>query len=216
MTYAGMGWPVFPLQKGSKKPRPGTRGFLDATIDVEQVLAAQWAAQPTSNIGVATGHQFEVLDLDGPDAEARFDAYQLQHDLPMPGDVDGPGALPLRVATPRGLHFYMQPTGAGNRVAFLGAGIDYRGMGRVRGRSTIGKPSGVYRFIDGPLTTPVPPCPGGGWRHWWPGRRLSHRRRLWCPVCSRRATSGTGTPWRRCEGSATGSHAPGRGPGTTP
>jgi hypothetical protein len=121
-------------------------------------VRAWWSKRPTSNVGLATGHRFDVLDLDGPDAEARFDAYQLRHDLPMPGDDDGPGA-PLWVATPRGLHCYVEPTGAGNRAGgFLGDGIDWRGMGGYVVAPPSMRAEGVYQWVHDPLT-PVPSCP---------------------------------------------------------
>jgi hypothetical protein len=54
---------VFPLQPGSKEPYPGSRGFKDASDDV-MTVTKWWEERPDSNIGVATGGFFWVLDID--------------------------------------------------------------------------------------------------------------------------------------------------------
>jgi hypothetical protein len=40
-------------------------GVRDATLD-EQVVTGWWREYPHANIGLATGHRFDVLDVDGP------------------------------------------------------------------------------------------------------------------------------------------------------
>ena len=35
--YAELGFPVFPLMPGTKKPFPGTNGFLDATTEASRI-----------------------------------------------------------------------------------------------------------------------------------------------------------------------------------
>jgi bifunctional DNA primase/polymerase-like protein len=117
--YAEHGIAVFPLQPGEKKPYPGSRGFKDATADLETVHR-WWAARPDSNIGVPTGGKYDVIDIDGPPG------YQSLADLRENG------RLPQwegRVSTPSGgMHLYIVPTGAGNG-AKVGPGVDYRGVG---------------------------------------------------------------------------------------
>ena len=54
---------VFPLQPGSKEPYAGSRGFKDASDDV-MTVTQWWEERPDSNIGVATGGFFWVLDID--------------------------------------------------------------------------------------------------------------------------------------------------------
>lgn len=47
--YASKGWPVFPLQVGSKIPLANSAGFKDATTDLAQIDA--WWAEGDWNIG---------------------------------------------------------------------------------------------------------------------------------------------------------------------
>ena len=136
--YAEQGWPVFPLLEDSKKPAV-RNGFKSATTDVEAV-AAWWKNNPMHNIGLPTGHRFDVVDVDGPTGLKSF------NDLPdgVMEDIHG------KVNTPRGFHFYVLPAGRGNRAG-VRPGLDYRGEGgyvcappsRFRGRrwSWITRPS---------------------------------------------------------------------------
>lgn len=140
LVYASWGWPVFPLlplataaqiaertgetvTKVAK--RPATRhGFKDATIDTARI-AAWWKRHPDSNIGLATGHHFDVVDVDMHKPGARESLAQIQT---LPLEVHG------RVDTASGgYHLYVEPMGGGNG-ADRGSptwlkGIDFRGMG---------------------------------------------------------------------------------------
>jgi len=40
-------------------------GVKDATTNRARILA-WWTRHPQANIGLATGHRFDVLDVDGP------------------------------------------------------------------------------------------------------------------------------------------------------
>jgi hypothetical protein len=126
LVYAAYGWLVLPLVPGGKKPLGLLvhHGCKDASNDAEQIRL-WWAIAPMANIGLVTGIHFDVLDIDGPDAlEILMSAGAAQP------DVEGP-----TVATPRGWHCYVAPTGNGNKTA-LGAptGVDWRGKGGVRSR----------------------------------------------------------------------------------
>lgn len=126
VAYAELGWPIFPLMPGDKIPFPGSRGFKDATTDVDTVRR-WWTKAPTCNIGVATGHVFDVLDVDfltktgEPTGAAReWPAIRDSGQLP---DIHG------IAATPRdGVHVLLEPTGGGNLAGFR-PGLDYRGLG---------------------------------------------------------------------------------------
>lgn len=73
LAYAALGWAVFPLTPGSKKPMAGSRGFKDATKDSELVRAL-WGMFPDANIGVATGEisGISVLDCDEKTWDAKY------------------------------------------------------------------------------------------------------------------------------------------------
>lgn len=132
--YASLGWPVFPCQPGGKAPIT-VHGCHDATCDYRQ-LDRWWRARPAANIGLATGHRFDALDIDSPDA------------LETITELYGPDAVPTTttVATAKGWHLYVTPTGHGNRAGLL-AGVDYRGRGGYVIAPPSIHPSGAtYRF----------------------------------------------------------------------
>lgn len=120
-AYARSGWPVFPCRPGDKTPAT-THGFRDATTDTARITR-WWQRHPDSNIGVATGHLFDVIDIDytsHPDALDWWIRTKEDSDL----EIDG------LAATPRGLHAYVTPSGAGNSSKLFGiTGVDYRGIG---------------------------------------------------------------------------------------
>lgn len=143
LWYASQGIPVFPLQPGQKIPLPRTHGCLDATTD-EALIRAWWAATPTANIGIATGHVLDVIDIDGP---AGRDSWR--------DEVAARGLVPPilgTVDTPRGTHHYITPTGDGN-AAGIWPGVDFRGAGGyvVAPPSTVG--GHAYRWIT-PIEVP--------------------------------------------------------------
>lgn len=118
LWYAELGLPVFPLRPRSKVPHPGTRGCLDASTDPD-VIREAWQRRPESNIGLATGHLVDVIDVDGPAGVKSW------------ATLIGDGALPPVlgvVSTPRpgGNHLYVAATGRGNKAG-IWPGIDYRG-----------------------------------------------------------------------------------------
>jgi archaellum biogenesis ATPase FlaH len=55
-------WPVFPIKPRAKTPLT-KHGFKDATMDEKQIRQ-WWEMWPDANIGVPTGEQFWVLDVD--------------------------------------------------------------------------------------------------------------------------------------------------------
>ncbi|MGI8939934.1 MAG: bifunctional DNA primase/polymerase [Iamia sp.] len=118
LDYAAIGWPVLALRPRDKRPATA-HGLRDATTDAE-VVRSWWARWPDANVGLATGHRFDVLDLD-EGGTVGLDA------LDRVATDDGPAVGPM-VLTASGLHWYMAPTGLGNRARFL-AGCDWRGAG---------------------------------------------------------------------------------------
>lgn len=153
--YARHGLPVFPLTPGAKVPLPGRldccwgshrRGCTDALSNL-QAVEHWWAAHPTANVGLATGHVLDVIDVDGPAG--------------WRGWLDGADWPPVlgTVSTPRpgGVHRYIRATGRGNGQA-IAPGVDYRGTGGyvVAPPSWVCTPAyaGRYRWLT-PLTLPA-------------------------------------------------------------
>lgn len=117
LYYASQGLRLFPLQPGTKKPLPHSHGVNDATTDISQIRA-WWQQIPDANIGIATGHQVDVIDIDGPHGVRSW--AQLADLPPVLGTVNTP--------RPGGTHLYVAATGDRN-AAGLFPGIDYRGLG---------------------------------------------------------------------------------------
>lgn len=169
--YAARGIPVLPVHCPTIRPGrelgcscgdPGcgsigkhpitTHGLHDATTNREQ-LEWWWRRFPQANIGLATGHRFDVLDVDshlGERSIAR--ALTAEHEIgPPPGPV---------VRTGRGgWHIYMAPTGLGNPKPRDLEQVDWRG----RGGYVLAPPSRHgsgrrYRWVRD-LDTPLPEVP---------------------------------------------------------
>ena len=81
-------------------------GVKDATCNRARILA-WWTRHPQANIGLATGHRFDVLDVDGP---AGAHAIQDAGRRPMACTSSGP----LVRTGGGGWHYYLAPTGLGN------------------------------------------------------------------------------------------------------
>lgn len=119
LRYTEWGWPVFPCAPGLKRPAT-EHGLTEATTDASQIRA-WWRKWPRANIGVATGHAFDVFDVD-PAGIGWWRQHGHEHG-PLP-DIHG------TVSTPRavGMHLYVEPTGMRNKTG-LARGVDFRGVG---------------------------------------------------------------------------------------
>jgi hypothetical protein len=181
LGYAAHGIPVLPLHTPQLRPimadhdqavvavacscgdqgcdRPGkhprtllvTHGVAQATRDPERI-EGWWQQAPLANIGLATGHLVDVLDLDGPEGIASLRRFAAEHGWTPSGPL---------VRTGRGWHLYLQPSGTGPRNPIhpeLLAHVDWRG----RGAYAIAPPSrharGAYVWVRG-LDTPLEPAP---------------------------------------------------------
>jgi hypothetical protein len=151
LAYASSGIPVFPLAPRSKIPlipaSKGGHGLHDATTDFG-VIKAWFQDHPTANIGLRTGISFDVIDLD---SEAAVDA--LEQARAGRETLRGPV-----VRTGHGFHWYVQPTGIGNRAGLL-PGVDFRGRGGyVLGPPSVHPDGHRYRWIK-PLLEELAPAP---------------------------------------------------------
>jgi len=116
-------------------------GVAQATCDRERV-EGWWRRAPLANIGLATGHLLDVLDLDGPEGVAALRRFAAEH-------AWSPGG-PL-----------VRPSGTGPRNPIhpeLLAHVDWRGKGAY----AIAPPSrhahGAYTWVRG-LDTPLEAVP---------------------------------------------------------
>ena len=138
--YASIGWPVFPLKPGTKIP--ATRnGVKDATVN-PSIVMKMFKPNSKYNIGIATGHMFDVMDID-PANGGRETFLRLL----STNKIKPPHAV--CVTRSSGLHLYY-PTSVnarnGSNVFGL-KGIDYR----ARGGYVVAPPSIVdgskYSFV---------------------------------------------------------------------
>ena len=165
LAYATVrGWPVFPLhnllpdgqcscgdpkcKKPGKHPRTA-HGFKDATTDQAQIVR-WWTDWPDANIGLPTGINFDVLDLDGEDGRAWLTEMEELH---------GPLLDGLRARSGGGgMHIYLKPTGHGNAAFLEGRRVDFRGKGGY----IIAAPSATvapYEWIGDPVSAQIPEAP---------------------------------------------------------
>jgi hypothetical protein len=116
-------------------------GVKDATTNRARILA-WWTHHPHANIGLATGHRFDVLDIDGPTGAQAIRELAAAHGLQ--------GSGPLVRTGGGGWHFYLAPTGLGNAQPQDLEHVDWRG----RGGYVVAPPSRHasghrYRWIPG-------------------------------------------------------------------
>jgi Bifunctional DNA primase/polymerase, N-terminal len=95
-------------------------GLKEATTNRARVLA-WWTQQPQANIGLATGHRFDVLDVDGPAGAQAIRTFAGHHHLESSGPLVRTGG--------GGWHYYLAPTGLGNARPRDLEQVDWRGRG---------------------------------------------------------------------------------------
>ncbi|WP_292605925.1 bifunctional DNA primase/polymerase [Nocardioides sp. REDSEA-S30_B4] len=153
LWYASHDIPVFRLLAGRKHPFPGSHGLKDATTDLDQIRA-WWSRTPEANIGLATGHKFDVVDIDGPLGQKS----RAEHWDSVFATIDASQIAKVLTPRPGGMHIYVPATGDGNGAG-IAPGVDYRGQGGyvVAPPSVIPAGSkdhpGRYRFLGTPAFT---------------------------------------------------------------
>lgn len=156
LTYARLGWRVFPLWPGSKRP-VFVGSFYQATTDPARI-AAWWRANPAYNIGLATGAGLLALDLDP--------AHGARPWLQAHADLLGPTICARSGGG--GWHFlYTLPPAVAirNSVGRLAPGVDVRGDGgylvlppsrHPNGRRYAWQPDAApWQCAPGPLAAPL-------------------------------------------------------------
>jgi Bifunctional DNA primase/polymerase, N-terminal len=127
-------------------------GVKHATCNRARVLA-WWTRHPQANIGLACGHRFDVLDVDGPAGAHAIRELAAAHGLVSSGPLVRTGG--------GGWHFYLAPTGLGNVRPRDVEHVDWRGRGGYvvapPSRHASGHP---YQWVAGrDLDSPPGPVP---------------------------------------------------------
>jgi hypothetical protein len=139
-------------------------GVKDATCNRARILA-WWTRYPQANIGLATGHSFDVLDVDGPEGAQAIRELATAHGLQSSGPLVRTGG--------GGWHFYLAPTGLGNVQPQDLEHADWRGRGGYvvapPGRHASSHP---YQWAPGrDLDTPPGQVPTVLWERLQPHQR---------------------------------------------
>ncbi len=129
-------------------------GLTEATTNRARILA-WWTQHPQANVGLATGHRFDVLDLDGPHAVAVLRAFAAEHGIRLP--ARGPVVRSGRAEG--GWHYYLAPAGLARRARLLD-GVDYQALGAYVVAPPSRHASGQRYAWARDLTHPLPALPG--------------------------------------------------------
>jgi hypothetical protein len=162
-------------------------GLKDATTNRARILA-WWSQQPQANVGLATGHRFDVIDLDGPAGIQALRRFADHHGMTLP--ERGPVVRSGRAEA--GWHYYLAPAGLPRRTRLLD-GVDYQALGGYvvapPSRHATGNRYAWARDLDHPL--PALPAPLY--------ERLAERARPARPVPAALSArlDGPGDPWAR-------------------
>jgi hypothetical protein len=122
--YAGIGWPVFPVEPGGKVPM--VKDWPNrATTDPARV-EAWWRGEPHANIGIPTGVAFDVLDIDAPDG---FVSLAELRDVWASMGTPMPDVLAVVATGSGGRHFLVPAHPAARNGSAFAPGVDYRAAG---------------------------------------------------------------------------------------
>jgi len=144
LQSARRGLAVFRLTPFRKEPlRFGWQS--EATIDPDKITAL-WGRCPHANVGISTGHDLLVIDLDGPVGEANFEALCTGRILP---DT-------FQVKTRRGRHLYFRCLDhVPSRNGWLAPKVDVKACGGlVVGAGSIHPDDHEFRYtvlVDAPI-----------------------------------------------------------------
>jgi Bifunctional DNA primase/polymerase, N-terminal len=129
-------------------------GLKEATTNRARVLA-WWSQHPQANVGLATGHRFDVLDLDGPAGVQALRRFAEQHGSRLP--ATGPVVRSGREQ--EGWHYYLAPAGLPRRTGVL-EGVDYQALGGYVVAPPSRHATGNRYAWARDLTHPLPALPG--------------------------------------------------------
>lgn len=147
-AYARLGWRVYPVERGGKRPVYG--GWIsDATTDPGRI--ERWWPRDAGapNVGVVAGEAFDVFDIEAAHVGS-FEAAAMGRAMPE---------TPIARSGRGGLHVYVAPLGIGTRRLVL------RGthIGELKGSGGVVAPpsvtAGRYEWLRDPSTIAVSPAP---------------------------------------------------------
>jgi len=162
-------------------------GLREATTNRARILA-WWTAHPQANVGLATGHRFDVLDLDGPAGVAALRQFAAEHGITLP--ERGPVVRSGRAEA--GWHYYLAPAGLPRRPRLL-EGVDYQALGGYVVAPPSRHATGHRYTWARDLARPLPALPGALYTRLV--ERAQPARAI--PPAPRMPVEGPGHPWAR-------------------
>ena len=141
LYYTSLGWLIFPLSPGTKKPIKGTHGVKEATLNLDQI-GKWWTKYPDANIGLACGKQSGVYVIDVDlDAEKGINGYESLKEFP-------PLPETIKQNTPRGgFHAFYETDNPPRNENNFRPGIDIRGDGYYVVLAPSKCPNGAYTWV---------------------------------------------------------------------
>jgi hypothetical protein len=162
-------------------------GLTEATTNRARVLA-WWTAHPQANVGLATGHRFDVLDLDGPAGVAALREFADQHGIRLPNR----GPVVRSGRGDGGWHYYLAPTGLPRRPQLLD-GVDYQALGAYVVAPPSRHASGQRYAWARDLDRPLPALPAALYERLAERAQPAHS----VPAVPLAPVDGPGYPWAR-------------------
>jgi hypothetical protein len=151
-VYADLGWRVFPVVRGEKRPMY-TGWQVDATVDHDRI-DRWWRRDPAPNIGIVTGEAFVAFDIESDHLDALREWLATQ-----PGPLP---STPIARTGRGGIHILARvPSIEGGRDLLLD-GI-HIGELKAQGGFIVAAPSvttGTYTWLRSPEEVPVADAPG--------------------------------------------------------
>jgi hypothetical protein len=160
-------------------------GLREATTNRARILA-WWTQQPQANVGLACGHRFDVLDLDGPAGVAALRAFADRHGIRLP--ARGPVVRSGRAEG--GWHYYLAPAGLPRRARLLD-GVDYQALGAYVVAPPSRHATGHRYAWARDLTHPLPAMPGALYERLVARNQPAHS----VPAASLAPADAPGHPW---------------------
>lgn len=143
LHYAENGVRVLPANPETKKPY--IKGWQNnATTDAETVRD-WWKQWPAALIGGLTGELFDVLDMDGKEAQDNFRRLADEHGTSFTG------CFLVKTPRPEGWHMYFTASGFKSDAGQVAPKVDRRGKGGFIYLPGSRRPDGVYKPRGGEI-----------------------------------------------------------------
>ena len=158
LEYAARGYYVFPCRPRKKKPLT-KNGFLDATVDTEQITK-WWTANPKANLAIAGAmSRIVVFDID---RHTNRLGHLVDGFKTLAALVEKLGKLPETVTAQTGgggMHYVFAAPADVQFKGILGPGVEIKHLGYIVVEPSIHPSGNLYRWIISPFVRMPAPLP---------------------------------------------------------